>query len=99
MVGEVPGFDMAGYAELSGLRGVRVEAARELGSESDAAFSADLPTVINAVTDPDIPLLPPFPHGREMLERMRTGLRAEGDTGSHALDLLETYVSMEERYL
>lgn len=31
MGGEVPGFDMAGYAELSGLRGVRVEAARELG--------------------------------------------------------------------
>ena len=55
--------------------------------------------MINAVTDPDIPLLPPFPHGREMLERMRTGLRAEGDTGSHALDLLETYAGMEERYL
>ena len=99
MVGEEPGFDMAGHVELLVLRGVRLEAARELGSELDAAFSADRPTVINAVTDPDIPLLPPFPHGREMLERMRTGLRAEGDTGSDALDLLETYVCMEERYL
>ena len=99
MVGEEPGFDMAGHVELLVLRGVRLEAARELGSELDAAFSADRPTVINAVTDPDIPLLPPFPHGREMLESMRTGLRAEGDTGSHALDLLETYVCMEERYL
>lgn len=89
---------MAGYAELLGLRGIRVETAEELAPALEAAFSADRPTVIDAVTDPDIPLLPPFPHGREMLESMRTGLRAEGDAGSHALELLETYASMEERY-
>lgn len=93
---EVPGFDMAGYAELLGLRGVRVETAEELAPALEAAFSADRPTVIDAVTDPDIPLLPPFPHGREMLESMRTGLRAEGEAGSHALELLETYERMEE---
>ena len=93
---EVPGFDMAGYAELLGLRGVRVETAEEVAPALEAAFSADRPTVIDAVTDPDIPLLPPFPHGREMLESMRTGLRAEGEAGSHALELLETYARMEE---
>lgn len=52
------------------------------------AVPADRHTVIDAVTDPEIPLLPPFPHGREILESVRTGLRAHGDAGSHALELL-----------
>lgn len=63
------------------------------------AVPADRHTVIDAVTDPEIPLLPPFPHGREILESVRTGLRADGDAGSHALELLETYASMKECYV
>ena len=59
----------------------------------------DSPAVLDAVTEPDIPLLPPFPHGREMLEGMRPGLRTDGDAGSHAPDRPETYASMEERHL
>ncbi|WP_314034874.1 thiamine pyrophosphate-requiring protein [Dietzia sp. CH92] len=93
---EVPEFDMAAYAELLGLRGIRVEDPDQLVPALEEAFSADRPTVIDAITDPDVPLLPPFPHGREMLESMRTGLRAEGAAGEHALSLLETYARMEE---
>ncbi|MDX2359118.1 thiamine pyrophosphate-requiring protein [Dietzia sp. PP-33] len=93
---DVPAFDMAGYARLLGLHGVRVENPEQLESALEDAFSADRPTVIEAVTDPDVPLLPPFPHGREMLDSMRTGLRAEGDSGAHGLDLLETYARIEE---
>ncbi|MCT1713425.1 thiamine pyrophosphate-requiring protein [Dietzia cinnamea] len=93
---EVPEFDMAAYAELLGLRGIRVEEPDQLAPALEEAFSADRPTVIDAITDPDVPLLPPFPHGREMLESMRTGLQAEGAAGEHALDLLETYARMEE---
>ena len=93
---EVPEFDMAAYAELLGLRGIRVEEPDQLVPALEEAFSADRPTVIDAITDPDVPLLPPFPHGREMLESMRTGLRAEGAAGEHALELLETYARMEE---
>ena len=93
---DVPEFDSAGYAELLGLRGVRVADSGKLGPALEAAFLADRPTVIDVVTDPDVPLLPPFPHGREMVESMTTGLRAEGAAGEHALELLETYARMEE---
>ncbi|OAH60980.1 thiamine pyrophosphate-binding protein [Dietzia cinnamea] len=93
---EVPEFDMAAYAELLGLRGIRVEESNQLVPALEEAFSADRPTVIDAITDPDVPLLPPFPHGREMLESMRTGLQAEGAAGEHALELLEIYARMEE---
>ncbi|EYT64914.1 thiamine pyrophosphate-binding protein [Dietzia sp. UCD-THP] len=93
---DVPAFDMAGYARLLGLRGVRVEDGRQLDAALEEAFTADRPTVIEAVADPDIPLLPPFPHGREMLSSMREGLRAEGDEGHHGLVLLEEYARIEE---
>lgn len=93
---EVPPFDMAGYARLLGLNGVRVEDPIALDAALDEAFSATRPTVIEAMTDPDVPLLPPFPHGRELLESMRTGLAAEGDDGVHGLELLETYARIEE---
>lgn len=93
---DVPEFDMAGYARLLGLRGVRVEDLEQLDAALEDAFSADRPTVIAAVTDPDIPLLPPFPHGRQLLGAMREGLRAEGDAGGHGLVLLEEYARIEE---
>lgn len=63
----------------------------------EAAFAADRSTVIDAVTEPDIALLPPFRHGRGMLGNLK-GLRAEGDAGSPALELRETYAQMEERH-
>ncbi|MFN3602748.1 MAG: thiamine pyrophosphate-requiring protein, partial [Dietzia sp.] len=93
---DVPEFDMAGYARLLGLRGVRVEDQEQLDAALEEAFSADRPTVIEAITDPDVPLLPPFPHGRQLLGAMREGLRAEGDAGSHGLVLLEEYARIEE---
>lgn len=93
---DVPPFAVAGYAELLGLRGIRVEESDQLAPALEAAFSADRPTVVEVITDPDVPLLPPFPHGRQMAESMRTGLRAEGEAGAHALDLLYTYAQMEE---
>lgn len=75
---------------------MRVEEPDQLAPALEEAFSADRPTVVEAITDPDVPLLPPFPHGREMLESMRTGLRAEGDAGTLALELLETYAQIEK---
>ena len=93
---DVPPFDVAGYAELLGLRGVRVDDPDQLVPALEEAFLADRPTVIDAITDPEMPLLPPFPHGREMAESMRTGLLAEGAAGEHALELLEAYARMEE---
>lgn len=93
---DVPSFDMAGYAELLGLNGLRVEETGQIDEAMDAAFAADRPTVIEAVSDPDVPLLPPFPHGRTMLEGMRTGLRTEGESGTRGLELLETYARIEE---
>lgn len=52
-------FPYARYAELIGLKGVRVDKPDELGGAWDDVLSADRPAVLEAITDPDVPPLPP----------------------------------------
>jgi pyruvate dehydrogenase (quinone) len=55
----LPDFPYAAYAELIGLRGIRVETPEQIGPAWDAALTADRPVVIEALTDPEIASLPP----------------------------------------
>jgi pyruvate dehydrogenase (quinone) len=55
----LPDFPYARYAELIGLRGQRVEDPDELGPAWDQALSSDRPFILEAVTDPDVPPIPP----------------------------------------
>jgi pyruvate dehydrogenase (quinone) len=56
---DVPDFDYAAYAESIGLKGLRVEQPEEIGRAWDVALRAARPCVIDAVTDPNVPPLPP----------------------------------------
>ncbi len=56
---DVPDFPYAGYADLIGLRGIRVKRAEDIGAAWDKALASDVPAVIEMVTDPDVPPLPP----------------------------------------
>jgi pyruvate dehydrogenase (quinone) len=56
---ELPDFPYARYADLIGLRGIRVDDPGEVGQAWERALSADRPVVLEAVTDPDVPPLPP----------------------------------------
>ncbi|MDQ0848242.1 pyruvate dehydrogenase (quinone) [Arthrobacter sp. B3I9] len=93
---ELPDFPFAGYGELLGLQGIRVEAPEQLADAWERALAADRPVVLEVMTDPDIPLLPPFPAGGEKAENMRTALAAEGEEGAGAARLLDTYTAQEE---
>ncbi len=56
---DVPDFQYAEYARMLGLAGVRVERPEAIGAAWDQAFASDRPFVIDAVTDPKVPPLPP----------------------------------------
>ena len=56
---EVPDFQFARYAELLGLTGIRVDQPEQIGPAWDEALAANRPVVIEAVTDPEVPPLPP----------------------------------------
>jgi pyruvate dehydrogenase (quinone) len=55
----IPDFHFARYAALLDLGGVRIDAPDQIGDAWDAALASDRPFVIEAITDPEVPPLPP----------------------------------------
>ncbi len=92
----LPAFPYAAYADLLGLTGIRVDDPADVDAAWDRALAADRPVVIEAIVDPDVPLLPPFPAGREKLASFRRALDQE-DGGDHARRLLDQQAEQEER--
>jgi pyruvate dehydrogenase (quinone) len=56
---ELPDVHYADYARMLGLGGVRIDRPEQIGPAWDQALSSDRPFVIDALTDPDVPPLPP----------------------------------------
>jgi len=79
----VPSFPYARYAELIGLKGIRVDDPEQLGAAWDEALTADRPVVLEAITDPEVPPLPPhitFEQARALTSALR-----KGDSGSRGI--------------
>jgi pyruvate dehydrogenase (quinone) len=55
----LPDFGYARYAESLGLVGIRVDRPEDLGDAWDRVLHADRPAVLEAITDPNVPPLPP----------------------------------------
>ena len=55
----LPDFPYARYAELLGLKGIRVERPEDVGPAWDEALEAGRPVLLEAITDPEVPPLPP----------------------------------------
>jgi pyruvate dehydrogenase (quinone) len=56
---EIPYVDYAAWAELIGLKGIKLTKAAEIEEAWRRALSADRPVIINALTDPNEAPLPP----------------------------------------
>jgi len=56
---DVPDFPYARYAESLGLRGLRIDRPEQIADVWAQAFRSDRPVVVEAVTDPEVPPLPP----------------------------------------
>ena len=77
---KIPDFPYARYAEMLGFKGIRVDDPDDVGPAWDEALASDRPVVYEAVTDPDVPPLPP--HIRlEQAKGMARAL-AKGDPDS-----------------
>ncbi len=55
----LPDFPFARYGELLGLRGIRVDSPGQVAEAWEEALAADRPVVYEAITDPELPPLPP----------------------------------------
>jgi pyruvate dehydrogenase (quinone) len=80
----IPDVRYADFARMIGLDGVRVETPDRIESAWDEAFAADRPFVIDAVTDPEVPPLPPH----ITLEQARSLMSALGAGDPNARELI-----------
>jgi len=80
---QLPDFPYARYAELIGLRGIRVETPDDVAPAWDAALASDRPVVVEALTDPEIAALPP--HITFDQARALTSALLQRDPGSRNL--------------
>jgi pyruvate dehydrogenase (quinone) len=80
---DVPDFPYARYAELIGLKGIRVDSPDAVGAAWDEALAADRPVLLEAITDPSVPPLPPH-ITLEQAKALASAIRA-GDPNAGAV--------------
>jgi pyruvate dehydrogenase (quinone) len=79
---DLPDFDYARFAELAGLVGIRVDNPDAVAPAWERAFAADRPALIDAVTDPNIPPLPPHITFKQAKAMMSSMLKGDPDLGA-----------------
>lgn len=73
----LPNFPYAAYAELLGLRGIRVDDPDKVAEAWEDALASPVPTLLEMVTDPDVPPLPPHVSAKQAANYVRAMLRGD----------------------
>jgi pyruvate dehydrogenase (quinone) len=76
MTQRIPDVRYAEFARMIGLDGIRIDSPDAIDAAWEEAFSADRPFVIDAVTDPEVPPLPPHitvEQARQFVSALRGG--------------------------
>lgn len=77
----VESMDYAGYAELLGFKGIRVEDPDDIGAAWDQAFAADRPVILSVKTDPNTPPLPAHIASAQATGLAKSLLHGDPDSG------------------
>jgi pyruvate dehydrogenase (quinone) len=76
---DLPDFPYADYAKLIGLHGIRVDRPEDVGAGWDEALAAGRPAVLEVITDPEVPPLPPHIRFEQAEGMAKTMLHGETD--------------------
>jgi pyruvate dehydrogenase (quinone) len=93
---DLPDFPYAAYAEALGLAGVRIDRPDQVARTWDEAFRADRPVVVEAVTDPEVPPLPP--HITLAQAKALSSAILAGDPGARGI-IRQAYRDMIESWI
>ncbi len=93
---DIPDFPYARYAELIGLKGIRVDDPDRVGEAWDEALASDRPVVYEAITDPEVPPLPPHITLEQAVHFMQAVIG--GDTGRRGM-IAESFKQKIEEFL
>lgn len=92
----LPDFDYDQYAEMLGLRGLRVDSHDQVGEVWDQAMTSDKPVVINAVVDPNVPPLPSHMELDQVQGYMSSILKGDPEAGA---EIRQSIKAMAAKYL
>jgi pyruvate dehydrogenase (quinone) len=95
----VPKFSFAGYADLVGLIGIRVEQPEEIGQAWDEALSASRPVVLDVQVDPEVPTIPPhitFAQARNFMTSVMSDPNAPSMLRGSMKDALQSILTHKE---
>ena len=73
---------LPGHEVVVGLEGIRVDDPDALGAAWDQALAAERPVLVEALTDPEVPPLPPHITLQEAKYFMRSVVRGDPDRGA-----------------
>ena len=92
----LPDFPYARYAEMLGLKGIRLDNPDQVAMAWDEAFDSDCPVVIDAIVDPEVPPLPPHITMKQARNLMSALLHRDPHTGriirQSYRDLIENFL-------
>jgi len=93
---DLPDFNYAAYADMLGLQGIRVKRTEDIPAAIEQAMAAHRPVVLDVLTDPSVPPLPP--HISFKQAKAFTSSVLKGD--ENAWDMIrQTYKDVVESYL
>ncbi len=78
---DLPDCDYAAFAEALGLKGIRVDSPDEVAPAWDEALAADRPVVFDAITDPNVPPLPPHATWSQSIAMLSALWQGDPDAG------------------
>ena len=94
----IPEFNYAAYADSIGLRGIRVDNPDDLAHVWDEALRADRPVVVDAITDPNVPPLPPHVTLEQATSYAKAILKGDPDAWDSVVhSIKETISTYKER--
>jgi len=82
----IPYVPFADYAEMIGLRGIKVSHPDEIDAAWKKAFDADRPVIVDAITTPDEPPIPPHVTREQAEKLMKAVLEDPADGWRGALE-------------
>ena len=92
----LPDVPYARYAEMLGLKGIKVDDPDDIGEGWDEALRADRPVVYEAIVDPEVPPLPPhigFEQAKAMTRAIYRGDPQATEIIRHSFaDMAENYI-------
>ncbi|MGN6181319.1 MAG: thiamine pyrophosphate-requiring protein [Mucilaginibacter sp.] len=74
---DLPYFPYAQYAEMLGLKGIKVDDPEKVGEAWQQALGADRPVLLEAVVDPNVPPMPPHITFDQMVKFTKTLIKGD----------------------